>query len=356
MRTCCPKCHAVLRVGFLGIAAFALFGTTRPRERPATASVPAVRRVGSFGGGFQWRLRQPQRRRASQRNAATVSPNDDEHLGEAASRSPDVDARLEELPPFDKAVEVEFTTHGLKLKVLEASVDWQELLIEQAVEAPEDTLEADPYGMAIWPSAQVLAQAAAMYAGELAARPGARVLEMGAGCGLASLTMAAMGVDVVATDFRKLPLQLMGESASRAGLDAKVRRQLFDVRDLSVPLPPADLVMAADLLYERGTAEAVAHRVAEARARGSAVLIGDVGRPNRAAFLAELRRLCPGEPADFGACRGVATAGKRRGRETVMEKEVVVEVLELPPGPAVAGVCSEYPSFAIRPEGHAHVL
>ena len=84
-------------------------------------------------------------------------------------------------------------------------------MIEQAV-ADSDSGRSvergllDPYGMAIWPSALVLAQAVAAY---VTPNPDQRILELGAGCGLASLTAARLGADVLATDFRMLPLQLL---------------------------------------------------------------------------------------------------------------------------------------------------
>ena len=39
--------------------------------------------------------------------------------------------------------------------------------------------------------------------------------ELGAGCGLASLTAARLGAQVLATDFRQLPLQLLRAAARR---------------------------------------------------------------------------------------------------------------------------------------------
>lgn len=65
---------------------------------------------------------------------------------------------------FPDAVEVDVDLGAVQLKVLEASLDWQETLIEQAVEQEDEgAVEADPYGMAVWPAAQVLAHAAVAY-------------------------------------------------------------------------------------------------------------------------------------------------------------------------------------------------
>lgn len=83
----------------------------------------------------------------------------------------------------------------LRLHIYEASREGQERLIEQVAsnslassrsQAVDSSLRplADPYGSALWPSALVLAQGLAAY--ELS---GKQVLELGAGCGLASLVV-----------------------------------------------------------------------------------------------------------------------------------------------------------------------
>lgn len=60
------------------------------------------------------------------------------------------------------------------------------------------------------------------------------------------------------------------------------------------PLPPADVVVAADVMYLAKTGEAAARRVVEAYERGSRVIVGDSpDRPGRPAFLATLAELVP---------------------------------------------------------------
>jgi len=257
--------------------------------------------------------------------------------------------------------------------VIEASGDWQGRLVEQACEALETGgADVDPYGVVLWPAAQVLAQAAAAYVavalqtgleergGRLVPGSGGgvpKVLELGAGCGLASLAAARLGAEVLATDFRRLPLELLEEAARRQGLESRVRTALFDVCDESAALPEADLVIASDLVYEKVTAVAMAKRVAEARRRGSAVLIADIGRPNRRFFLEELGRLLPGAEADFSKCSGLAVQRSAGGAAPKSDTtKVRVEVLELPPGPATSTVKPESPCVLLRPPGHKHVL
>lgn len=283
---------------------------------------------------------------------------------------------------FPNAVQVQVDVGpGLRVFALEASVDWQEELIEQAVESPEDSVEVDPFGMALWPASLVLARAVAAHAEVLAAQlrePKPRVLELGAGCGLGSLTAAILGMDVLATDFRELPLQLLHEAARRQGIAARVRTALFDVRNESTPLPEADLLIASDVLYNRETAEAVARRVAEARRGGCAVLITDIGRRHAHTFLEELRRLLPDEHADFASV-GTAVVGTEHadlGSSHVSEESVggrpfgggggfgppqrvAVGVLEMPLGGPVTsllrGGIGDL-SRLVRPAGHGHVL
>ncbi|CAE8708676.1 unnamed protein product [Polarella glacialis] len=230
---------------------------------------------------------------------------------------------------------------GIRLRILEASPEQQGRLVEQAVDEaassssgpgaleppPSSAPQLDPYGSALWPSALVLSQAVVAHAaafrsakakpssagapatGLSQVEPELQLLELGAGCGLAALTAATLGLNVLATDFRDLPLELLAASARRHGLGARLKTELFDICDLSVPLPAADLVMASDVLYDRQTAIAMAERVAEARRRGSVVLVADCGRPNRDVFLGTLRRILKTEDTvdglDFN-CHGVA--------------------------------------------------
>jgi predicted nicotinamide N-methyase len=180
----------------------------------------------------------------------------------------------------------------LSLLLLEANPSAQTALVDAALEstAPIGSNEDDPYGVVLWPAAQVVAQAVAAM-GDLRNRT---LLELGAGTGLVSLAAAACGADVLATDYREEPLELLRASAARSsahvGSPLDVDTRAFDIKS-SEPLPPANIVAAADLLYLRSTSQALARRCVEAlTAPGcECVLVGDLGRPGRAAFLEELR-------------------------------------------------------------------
>ena len=107
----------------------------------------------------------------------------------------------------------------LAIDVLEANSDEQTRLVDVALDADHATAAQDPYGVVIWPAAQVCA--AEIAAAEIA---GLRVLELGAGTGLCSLAAAACGAaDVLATDYRDEPLALLRQSAERGGFAANAR-------------------------------------------------------------------------------------------------------------------------------------
>lgn len=185
--------------------------------------------------------------------------------------------------------------------------------------------------------------------------PGPRfrsTLELGCGCGLASLALLSLDMEVVATDFRELPLQLLQESAERLGVAERLETQLLDLRDHGQPLPKADLVLASDVLYEKQTAEAMAQRVVEARQQNCAVLISDIGRPNRKVFIEKLAGLRPEESSEFASS---GTAVQRVGGTEAGRTKV--ELLELPAnGPASEALAKWPPAVLSRPRDHGHVL
>lgn len=249
----------------------------------------------------------------------------------------------------------------LRLCVLEASPARQEAGIEQAVDSERQNLLQldgehrgllDPYGLAIWPSALVLAQGVASYAAETFTGSRRRLLELGAGCGMVSLAAAQLGFEVLSTDFRSSLLCLVAASARRQDLSKRVQTRLLDICDLSTPLPPADVVVAADVLYDARTAKAMAERVAEAHLRGSVVLLADVGRPNRRLFLSRLLQLLPSLakrlPGFDFPIEGLAVQ-ETDGAE-VEHRHVPVQLLEIPfDGPAAEKVRAQFPAKCIRP-------
>jgi predicted nicotinamide N-methyase len=109
-----------------------------------------------------------------------------------------------------------------------------------------------------------------------------RVVELGCGLGLPSLAAARAGADVLATDLEADALELLQRSAALN--DLEVRTELVDWSEPEqlVELGPFDLVLAADVLYERSS---VAHLLSLLPRLAPEALIADPGRPASPAFL-----------------------------------------------------------------------
>ena len=140
--------------------------------------------------------------------------------------------------------------------------------------------EADnPYGGKLWPGAVATAQRLAQC---LASRPerSPTILEIGAGNGLCSIAAALTGARVLATDISPLALTLLKAAAVDQDCSSRIKIATFDICS-SAALPPADIVLVADLLYDSTLAFHAARRVLEAAERGSEVIVG--GDPKRAA-------------------------------------------------------------------------
>ena len=165
---------------------------------------------------------------------------------------------------------------GLAVGVVEVS-DWEWWDSQPA--------EANPFGAKLWPAAVAVARdLVALPSGTL---QGMTVLELGCGNGLCSLAAAMAGAgSVVASDLSVDALALVGEAADNAQLSVDLR--VLDLSNTTDPLPPAELVIAADLMYDDDLARHVAVRVAEAARRGSWVIVADPKRGPREAFLRKL--------------------------------------------------------------------
>ncbi len=125
------------------------------------------------------------------------------------------------------------------------------------------------------------------------------LLELGAGTGLISIAAVLGGWQkVLATDYEYVPLQLLKFAASnlnhrqqpnkddtnsnktiqgtsdRQNKLSNIETFFFDICDHDVSLPEADVVVAADIMYEKKTGVAMAYRVVEALKAGSRVIVG----------------------------------------------------------------------------------
>ena len=131
-----------------------------------------------------------------------------------------------------------------------------------------------PYWAELWPSALALAD---VVAGRDVG--GLDVLELGCGLGLPSLVAARGGAHVLATDWADDALELLRVNAARNGIELETRK--LDWREPGA-LGTFDLVLAADVLYERRYVDVLAELLPDV---GGEVLLADPGRPFLRAFL-----------------------------------------------------------------------
>ncbi|EGB08513.1 hypothetical protein AURANDRAFT_63831 [Aureococcus anophagefferens] len=129
------------------------------------------------------------------------------------------------------------------------------------------------------------------------AATGLFVYALGAGTGLPSLAAARAGAKVLATDRDATSLAYAAAAADDQGL--ALATAVFDVADFAAPLPPADVVVVADVFVTDAVAAACGRRVGEALRRGSTCVVADARRSTRDAFLAALR--AEGFSGAFGA-------------------------------------------------------
>jgi predicted nicotinamide N-methyase len=135
-----------------------------------------------------------------------------------------------------------------------------------------------PYWSVLWRSGVALGRELAE-AGSLA---GLRVVELGCGLGVPSLVAARAGADALACDEEAEALELVERSARANGLEIETARVDWRAPDELVERGPFDLVLAADVLYDRG---AVAPLLALLPRLARESWIADPCRPAAGAFI-----------------------------------------------------------------------
>jgi predicted nicotinamide N-methyase len=148
-------------------------------------------------------------------------------------------------------------------------------------EGPVEWAPIVPYWSVLWRSGVALAR-------EVADSPprGSRVVELGCGLGVPSLVAARAGADVLATDASGEALELLERNARENGLRLATARVDWEAPDELFACGPFDLVLAADVLYERGT---VASLLTLLPRLAGKVWIADPGRPPAEPFLEQAR-------------------------------------------------------------------
>ncbi len=143
----------------------------------------------------------------------------------------------------------------------------------KAWEAESGGTREIPYWCVVWPGAAVMASH--IIDGSIDVK-GKSVLELGCGGAVAGIAAALAGaLEVVANDIDPVALHLAKLNAAANNVEL-----IFDDRDLSVEGFPAsaEVILVADMFYEKLPSQRMMPLLAQARARGVRVLLADGGR------------------------------------------------------------------------------
>ena len=173
-----------------------------------------------------------------------------------------------------------------------------------------------PYWAELWPSARALAME--LIDGPIPVSP---VLELGCGLALPSLALRWRGVDVLATDYYPVALEFAIANAIRNAIPPP-RILHLDWRSPPAELAPFDLVIAADVLYERRNAEILADLLPRLVSESGQAVIADPGR----AAVPLFRKLVEAQGWHVREIASRRVPGVTEGRE--------VEIHPLSAGPA----------------------
>jgi predicted nicotinamide N-methyase len=114
---------------------------------------------------------------------------------------------------------------------------------------------------------------------------GARTLELGCGLALPSLAAALACGRAVATDWSPQAIELVRSNAARNGIAIEAERADWAAPDALLERAPWDLVLGADLLYERRNAELLLPLLPRLLGPASELWLADPGRPPAGPFL-----------------------------------------------------------------------
>ena len=154
---------------------------------------------------------------------------------------------------------------------------------EESAELPDDGAvewaPLAPYWSVLWRSGVALGR-------ELEGAPldGLRVVELGCGIAVPSIAAARAGADVLATDSDPEALELVAQNAQANGVQVETAVVDWAQPEALVSRAPFDLVLAADVLYERA---AVAQLLSLLPRLAPEAWLADPGRTVADAFLAE---------------------------------------------------------------------
>jgi predicted nicotinamide N-methyase len=134
-----------------------------------------------------------------------------------------------------------------------------------------------PYWAELWASGPALA--AAVTSRDITGR---RIVELGCGLALPSFAAVLGGAHVLATDWSPDAIELARENARRNELELETAVVRWSEPEPLLERAPWDLVLAADVLYERRNVDEL---LALLPRLGAEVLLADPGRPHAKTFL-----------------------------------------------------------------------
>jgi len=172
---------------------------------------------------------------------------------------------------------VEVTQTTVELPALTLTIEHPPDAVELIDELAFEHEEFLPYWAEVWPSGVALARFVARRT-----LRGTRVLELGCGLALPSIVAALRGASVLATDWSPDALLFAERNAARNGAAVETALVAWSRAAELVGRGQWQLVLAADVLYERRNVEPLLELLP---LLGSEVLLADPGRPALRAFL-----------------------------------------------------------------------
>lgn len=129
-----------------------------------------------------------------------------------------------------------------------------------------------PFWAFAWAGGQALARWLLDHPAEVA---GQRVIDLATGSGMVGIAAMKVGAaSVLAADIDPFCAATVAVNARSNGVEIA----FTDANLLDAPPPPADLICAGDVFYEKPMAEAVLAWLKQAQANGTRVIVGDPGR------------------------------------------------------------------------------
>jgi predicted nicotinamide N-methyase len=144
-----------------------------------------------------------------------------------------------------------------------------------------------PYWAVLWRSGVALARELDSAARGSATLRGLRVVELGCGLGVPSIAAARAGAAVLATDACAEALPLVERNARENGVGVETATVDWKRPDDLLERAPFDVVLAADVLYERGS---VAPLLSLLPRLAPEAWLADPGRPAAGVFLEQAGR------------------------------------------------------------------